>query len=256
MRTSLLVTFLLFAGLAVHAAPSFDQAKITFIQHDVSVADLKVLEADESGQIRRRDASLNETVSKDNAVITGQKSRAELEFNDGTLTRLGQLTSFTFVQGTRELQIKQGTALFVVPKGLGGTTIQAGPVTAAITGTTLMVQVVGGRAIIYVYEGSVVVAGHTLTAGQVISIDGSDVVVKKFDTSKGVATAALFTKFIQSPSAKLVEKELANILSTAGSKVGGRNDLNDNAVLNPKLEHGHHEYPYGDFYPEDQFQEP
>ena len=245
MRTIALTSAALIAAPLAQAAGSFETAKITFIQKDVSVADLKILKADSSGGIQRREAALNETVGKDNAVVTGEKSRAELEFNDGTLTRLGQLTAFTFTEGTRKLQVKQGTALFVVPKGLGGTTIQAGPVTAAITGTTLLVQILGDRVLIFVYEGSVQVGGETVTTGQVASVAGGTTTVNKFDVNKGVKTAALFTKFIDSPSFEVVQKELATALALPGASEGIKADVIDNAVLNPMVEKHESSYDSG-----------
>lgn len=236
MRTFISLASLLLVAQLSHAAQLFDSAKITFIQKDVAVADLKVLATESNGEVKRREAALNETVTKDNAVVTGQKSRAELEFNDGTITRLGQLSSFSFKQGTRTAQVKQGTVLFVVPKGMGGTTIQAGPVTAAITGTTLLVQVIDGRVLVYVYEGSVVVDGKTITTGQVISIENGASVVSRFDVAKGVATAAVFTKFIESPSQRLVERELAEVLKKAGEAPTAKGDLQDRAVLENVVE--------------------
>ncbi|MET0262991.1 MAG: FecR family protein [Rariglobus sp.] len=233
MRTIALTSAALIAAPLAQAAGSFETAKITFIQKDVAVADLKVLETNAGGEVKRREASLNEQITKDNAVVTGQKSRAELEFNDGTITRLGQLSSFAFTQGTRNAQVKQGTALFVVPKGQAGTTIQAGPVTAAITGTTLLVQVINGRVLIYVYEGSVAVDGKTITSGQVISIENGTSVVNRFDVAKGIATAAVFTRFIDSPSTQAVERQIAEILQTAGvpTAVDRSGDRVDRAVL-------------------------
>lgn len=236
MRTFISLASLLLVAQLSHAAEVFQSAKITFIQKDVAVADLKVVAPDASGEVKRRDAALNETVTKDNAVVTGQKSRAELQFNDGTITRLGQLSSFSFTQGTRTAQVKQGTALFVVPKGMGGTTIQAGPVTAAITGTTLLVQVIDGRVLVYVYEGSVVVDGKTIEAGQVISVEKGASVVSRFDTAKGAATAAVFTKFIESPSQRQVELELAAVLKNAAENPTPKGDLQDRAVLETVVE--------------------
>lgn len=236
MRTFISLASLLLVAQLSHAAEVFQSAKITFIQKDVAVADLKVLAPDASGEVKRREAALNETVTKDNAVVTGQKSRAELQFNDGTITRLGQLSSFSFKQGTRTAQVKQGTALFVVPKGMGGTTIQAGPVTAAITGTTLLVQVIDGRVLVYVYEGSVVVDGKTIEAGQVISVENGASVVNRFDVAKGVATAAVFTKFIESPSQRQVELELAAVIKRATENPTPKGDLQDRAVLENVVE--------------------
>lgn len=218
------------------AAPSLDTANITFIQKDVSIADIDIVEvASGTGEVKRRKALLQEAVGKNNAVITGENSRAELQFNDGTITRLGQLTSFTFTPGTRQMNLKQGTALFQVPKGMGGTKIQAGPVTAAITGTTLMLQVFGDRVVLYVYEGSVDASGKSLTAGQAITIfNNGKIETSTFDPLKGVQTAALFTKFLDAPSSKTFEDALKEVLALieSGQLPSKGNDIIDEAILN------------------------
>ena len=227
-----------FAG-GSHAASTFDSATVSFIQHDVAVAELELLTLDSSGKTARRPASLNEAIAESQALLTGRKSRAELKLSDGTIARVGQLSSFTYGKGTRELQLKQGSALFVVPKGQGGTTIQAGAVTAAITGTTLLVQVFGDRVLIYVYEGSVQAGGLTGTAGQVITVPYSgSASLAAFDVRRGIETAALFSKFIDAPSQSEIMRELAPVLARAGGD-GVVNipdtDLGDNTVVNPRV---------------------
>jgi hypothetical protein len=227
----------LFSGGLHAAAPTFDSATVTFIQHDVAVAELEVLQVDAAGKVARRPASLNEALAESQALLTGRKSRAELKLNDGTIARVGQLSSFTYGKGTRLLQVKQGSALFVVPKGHGGTTIQAGAVTAAITGTTLLVQVFGDRVLIYVYEGSVEVAGQTVGAGQVITIpNGGAASLAAFDVRRGVETAALFSRFIDSPSQDEVLRQLGTALTGTGVGVTTPpTDLGDDTVVNPRV---------------------
>ncbi len=107
-------------------AGAFDQVEITQIFKDV-----KTLE-----HAGARPAALNETIRGEQSVKTGLQSRAELMFTDRSLTRLGANTIFSFQQGTRELELRQGTILFQVPKGAGGANIRTAAVTAAITGTT------------------------------------------------------------------------------------------------------------------------
>ena len=108
------------------SAAVFKQGEITQIFREV-----KTLEA--SGA---HDARLNETISGEQSIKTGPQSRAELRFADQSLTRLGADTIFSFQQGTRELELKQGTILFQIPKGAGGAKIRTAAITAAITGTT------------------------------------------------------------------------------------------------------------------------
>ncbi|GAB4241752.1 MAG: hypothetical protein OHK005_05030 [Candidatus Methylacidiphilales bacterium] len=85
-------------------------------------------------------ARLNTTIQPADLVRTGQRSLAELEFNDKTLTRLGANTTFSYNPENRRFQVEQGTALLQVPPKLGGAKIESGAVTAAITGTTVLVQ--------------------------------------------------------------------------------------------------------------------
>ena len=87
-----------------------------------------------------RPAAVADTVSGKSAVQTGAASRTELRFSDQTLTRLGANSYFSFVNGTRDMNLGSGTMLLQVPKGAGGAEIHTAAVTAAITGTTLMVE--------------------------------------------------------------------------------------------------------------------
>ena len=70
-----------------------------------------------------RPAAVSDSVSGKAAVQTGTASRAELTFSDQTLTRLGANSYFSFVNGTRDMNLGSGTMLLQVPKGAGGATI-------------------------------------------------------------------------------------------------------------------------------------
>ena len=100
-------------------------------------------------------AILHETIKDEIELKTGVKSRSELLFQDNTLTRIGPETSFSFKAGTRDLTLGKGTMLLQVPKGLGGTKIRTAAITAAITGTTIMMEYTPGKNIkVLVLEGS------------------------------------------------------------------------------------------------------
>jgi hypothetical protein len=102
-----------------------------------------------------RPAAVKEVIRDDLGVRTGIQSRAELLFQDKTLTRLGAETFFSFKAGTRDLKLDRGTLLLQVPKGLGGAKIRAASVTASITGTTIMMEHLPGKSIkVLVLEGS------------------------------------------------------------------------------------------------------
>jgi FecR protein len=74
---------------------------------------------------------------------TGGDSRAELQFPDLTITRIGSNSFFRFVAGTREIILDSGTMLFSAPAGAGGGKVRAGSVTAAVTGSDFMISNVG-----------------------------------------------------------------------------------------------------------------
>ena len=138
---------------ALHAAP-LKEAKVTRIVNDVKTAG--------EGKAPKR-ASLNETVVPGGAVRTGIDSRTELLFSDQTITRLGANSSFSFNEGTREMSLSKGVIMLQVPKGLGGAKIQTTAVTAAITGTTILLEVGPKFTKLIVVEGTCTL---TLKAGK------------------------------------------------------------------------------------------
>jgi hypothetical protein len=99
------------------------------------VKDVKLLSRGEP-----RPATLTDTIRGDTAVRTGAESRAELTFGDLTIARLGANTIFSFSQGSRTVDLGNGAILLRVPKGSGGAKVQTAAVTAAITGTTVIVE--------------------------------------------------------------------------------------------------------------------
>jgi hypothetical protein len=110
------------------AAADLEEAKVTQVVQDVKVVP--------SGAAARP-AAMNETVRQGNAVQTGTQSRSELTFRDETITRLGEKTIYT-IGGGRTIELGSGQFLLYVPKKAGGAKVKMGPVTAAITGTTVV----------------------------------------------------------------------------------------------------------------------
>jgi hypothetical protein len=113
------------------SAEDLQEAKVTQVVQDVKVVP--------SGAAARP-AAVNETVRQGNAVQTGTQSRSELTFRDQTITRLGEKTIYN-IGGGRTIELGSGQFLLYVPKKAGGAQIKMGPVTAAITGTTVLGQV-------------------------------------------------------------------------------------------------------------------
>lgn len=112
-------------------AASFNSAQIT-----KAVNDVKLLPHGGSA----RPAAEGNTVKRNTSVLTGRRSRAELTFPDASLIRLGQNTSFSFLDGKREVDLKEGTMLLQQPKWRGRTEIRTAAVSAAITGTTVILE--------------------------------------------------------------------------------------------------------------------
>ena len=100
------------------------------------IKDVKLLPA----QTAPRPAHISDEVRNGTAVRTGLESRAELTFTDQTMARLGANTIFSFNQGTRKLELGGGAMLLRVPKNAGGAQINTAAITAAITGTTVMLE--------------------------------------------------------------------------------------------------------------------
>lgn len=147
----LLSSILLFVGFglispAIAPAGPLTQAHVTKIVNQVKLVDPAAGD---------RDAKLDDVVQGDLALTTGIKSRSELLFQDNTLTRLGPESYFSFKSGTRDMTLQKGTLLLQVPKNLGGAKIHTASVTAAITGTTIMMEYVPDKEIkVLVLEGS------------------------------------------------------------------------------------------------------
>src|SRR6267142_2742233 len=100
-------------------------------------------------------AALRDVIKDNLALQTGVRSRSELLFQDNTLTRIGAETFFSFKTGTRDMTLQRGTMLLQVPKGIGGAKIHTAAVTAAITGTTIMLEYLPLKSLkVLVLEGS------------------------------------------------------------------------------------------------------
>ncbi len=199
-----------------------EQAEIHKIVNDVRLVD--------PARATARPAALRDIVKDDLAVRTGIQSRAELLFQDKTLTRLGAETLFSFKVGTRDMKLDQGTMLLQVPKGLGGARIRTAAVTAAITGTTIMVENEPGKHVkVLVIEGSLRLSVNgrlgestVLNAGKMIIMGARDKQLPKpvdVDLAKVVKTSALIdpAKFRGSsktevdplPSIGLIQQQIA-----------------------------------------------
>ena len=172
-----------------------------------------------------RKAALQDVIKGQTGLKTGIKSRSELVFQDNTLTRIGPESYFSFKSGTRDMTLEQGTMLLQVPKGLGGAKIRTAAVTAAITGTTIMLEYRPNQNIkVLVLEGSLRLSANGSLGDSVVLEAGKMVIMPanakripdpvSVDLRKVMKTSSLVNmggnkKTASLPSAGLIEQEIA-----------------------------------------------
>src|SRR5438552_1117751 len=103
-------------------------------------------------------AAQGAVIHDENVVRTGTESRAELEFTDLTLARLGSNSIFSFDAKARAMNFTRGAVLFSKPSNSGAIQLNSGAVSGAITGSTGFISTVP-------IEG-VGKAGHTRSNGK------------------------------------------------------------------------------------------
>ena len=190
------------------AAAELEEAQVTQVIQDVKVV---------PSNAAARPAAVNETVRQGSAVQTGVQSRSELTFKDQTITRLGEKTSFSVGQGARTIEMGSGQFLLYVPKKAGGAKIKMGPVTAAITGTTVLGNVdPSGIVEFTVLEGGACISYGNM--GQSIFVQAGQMVVydpiamrlenpHEIDLQQQLSSP-LVKDFRQLPSAPLIEETI------------------------------------------------
>src|ERR1043166_301781 len=166
-RSILTVAALAFSLASGVNADELKEAKVTQV-----IQDVRVLPSNASS----RPAAVNDNVRQGTAVQTGAQSRSELTFKDQTITRLGEKTIFNVGGEGRTMEMGSGQFLLYVPKKAGGAKIKMGPVTAAITGTTVLGNVAPSGIIEFtVLEGSACISYGGM--GQSIFVQAGQMVV-------------------------------------------------------------------------------
>jgi FecR protein len=87
-----------------------------------------------------RSAKVSDVLGTEESLLTGERSRAELMFQDGSLARIGSNANFTVSSASRTIQLQRGLILLHVPPNLGGAKIQGRSAVAAIKGDTVLFQ--------------------------------------------------------------------------------------------------------------------
>src|SRR4051812_15450538 len=149
---------LVLLGAGRSLAATFSTATVTKVEHDVFLGERQ---GDKSVT---RAAAEKDVMQARNFLRSESASRAELQYPDGTVVRVGQNTVFTFDAGSRTLTLDHGSLLFHIPKNSGGGTIKTASLTAAITGTAGKVS----DNVIAIVEGEIklVPGGQVVRAGQ------------------------------------------------------------------------------------------
>ncbi|MES2923553.1 MAG: FecR family protein [Verrucomicrobiota bacterium] len=148
MKTSIrfILWLSVFAARTAYSAP-LSEGELTKVINDVKIV---------PGESNPFAAKVGDRISGRMAVSTGAQSRAELKFSDNTLTRLGANSIFRMDLSTRTVDLQKGVILLQVPKQLGGATVRTAAVTAAVTGTTILLEFTAdGFVKIIVIEGEV-----------------------------------------------------------------------------------------------------
>lgn len=127
----LLASLLPWLGATLAGAEPLTSATVTEMKNDVRY---------KPGSAEERTAKLADVIKGSDALRTGERSLAEIEFNDQTLTRLGSMSVFTFDGDKREFRLSRGLTLICAPKGTGGGKIVTAAITAAIEGTTVLAE--------------------------------------------------------------------------------------------------------------------
>jgi FecR protein len=186
-------------------------------------------------QAAPRPARVSDEVRHGTAVRTGLESRAELTFTDATLARLGANTIFSFDQGTRNLQLGGGAMLLRVPKNDGGAQINTAAITAAITGTTMLIEYhpdafckyIMLEGVARIFRNNKVGESVLLHAGQMLIVNPNGKGLPEpvdVDLERLMKTSLLITGFPPLLSTDLIASEIAS--QTSEKRAGGLIDTN------------------------------
>jgi len=160
------------SGMGAMGVEPFTSATVTRVDNQVSIG------SHAGGP--ERPAALHDVIQAETYLFTQDNSRAELEFPDHTVVRVGQNTIFSFDASSRTLSLEKGAMLFYVPPGSGGGNIKTPSLTAAITGTIAKVS----NNMIAVLSGEVKTPWGVIHAGEAISAFNGNVRIFKFDPTQ------------------------------------------------------------------------
>jgi hypothetical protein len=226
---------------------TLDSASVTKVINDVRILAPKKA---------AHTAKVGDRIGGSTSLQTGRRSRAEVIFGDKTVTRIGANSIFSLRQSGRDVELNSGSILLQVPKGKGATRIRTATVTAAITGTTLMMEYsVGNWVKVIVLEGEVKLAINgqerdvTIKPGEILVMDPNGRVVpevmlidmerlmntsklldKKLFSSLPIATEQLIAKALRAQKAALASGSVAQSGKSANSAALASADARSAAI--------------------------
>jgi hypothetical protein len=207
-----LLGWAVFGSTDLLRAAAFQEPRFTQVTRDVTTA-----EANSSPV----PASVN-SILRDAVVHTGPDSRAEITLYDRTVVRLGDNTALGVVSKDRTFDLTTGAILTQVPRGVGGTEVKAGAISATVTGTSLLVEFLPDAYIKFILlDGTSRVSLKSpgrpvdrilLRAGQMLIVSPKAKGLPEpadIDLEHLLQTCQLLTEFSQLPRQDLVTKSAA-----------------------------------------------
>ena len=149
-------------------------------------------------------AILNDKIESDSQVGTGEQSMCEISLDDKSITRIGANSMFSFVRKERLVKCDKGTFLVSKDPETETITVTTGSVTAAISGSTVVLDVKDDATHIAVAEttkGVIVTDKNgksmTLQSGEGISATPNGMTSsspKSVDVKDLISSSPLFTE--------------------------------------------------------------
>jgi hypothetical protein len=184
-------------------------------------------------------AVLNDKIESDTQVGTGEQSMCELSLDDKSITRIGANALFSFVKQERLVKCDKGTFLVSKDPETETITVTTGSVTAAISGSTVVLDVKDDATHIAVAEtttGVIVTDKNgksmTLQSGEGISATSNGMTSsspKSVDVKDLISSSPLFTEKGLPPLANdALIKGVASAQETAKSQgMSFASEIND-----------------------------
>ncbi|WP_194022047.1 FecR domain-containing protein [Nodosilinea sp. LEGE 07298] len=196
---NLLAMLLAMVGSVAIASPALAEVPWAWAKLRISTNQVSLLSA--SGV--SRPASVADCFCPGDTLNTSAMSQAELLFNDGSLTRVGEQASLRFWPTTRNLYLSHGTAAVFVPPERGRTLVQTANATVGLNSTAVVVRYVPSRQLTLVMAlataptGPVLVTSAStrqefaLYGGQMAFVNGANLQIVEFDLLEFYQTSDL-----------------------------------------------------------------